>query len=258
MCLENDNLPIIKDLNYIPVGLKNKNFSSEWLRDDSLINIFEKNPYYGEYTFYYWYWKNKLKEKNKDDWVGFCSYREYWGNKTNNETKELKNLVLQKVSNEWDNYEVILGKPIFINNVKFMKLIKNGKMALIRNPLAIFKSKRTIRWQFDMAHGCGNMDKAIDLLPDKDKHAFYNFVRKEVSFSQGNMFITKSDKIIDKYFTEVFSWLSECEKTFGFNLKGYGQTRMYTFLAERFLPYWFKKYTKTLEWPVIYYDINKK
>ena len=131
-------------------------------------------------------------------------------------------------------------------------------MALIRNPLAIFKSKRTIRWQFDMAHGCGNMDKAIDLLPDKDKHAFYNFVRKEVSFSQGNMFITKSDKIIDKYFTEVFSWLSECEKTFGFNLKGYGQTRMYTFLAERFLPYWFKKYTKTLEWPVIYYDINKK
>jgi len=33
---------------------------------------------------------------------------------------------------------------------------------------------------------------------------------------------------------------------------------MYTFLAERFLPYWFKKYTKYLEWPVVYCDINKR
>jgi hypothetical protein len=32
---------------------------------------------------------------------------------------------------------------------------------------------------------------------------------------------------------------------------------MYTFLAERYLPYWFKKYTKFKEWPVVYYDINK-
>ena len=31
---------------------------------------------------------------------------------------------------------------------------------------------------------------------------------------------------------------------------------MYTFLAERFLPYWFKKYTNALEWPVVYCDIK--
>ena len=39
--------------------------------------------------------------------------------------------------------------------------------------------------------------------------------------------------------------------------KGYSKIRMYTFLAERFLPYWFKKYTKALEWPVVYCDIKK-
>ena len=44
---------------------------------------------------------------------------------------------------------------------------------------------------------------------------------------------------------------------FGFNLKGYNTIRMYTFLAERFLPYWFNKYTKCLEWPIVYCDINK-
>jgi hypothetical protein len=38
------------------------------------------------------------------------------------------------------------------------------------------------------------------------------------------------------------NWLDECEKIFGFNLDGYGKVRIYGFLAERFLPYWFKKY----------------
>ena len=73
MCLENNYLDIVKKLNYIPVGLKNKNFSNEWLLDDTLENISEKNPYYGG-IFYYWYWK--YPNKKKDEWV-FCSYRKY-------------------------------------------------------------------------------------------------------------------------------------------------------------------------------------
>ena len=64
-CLNNSNLSQIKKLKYIPVGLKNKNFSRGWLRDNTLINISNKNSYYGEYTFYYWYWKNLLKKKKE-------------------------------------------------------------------------------------------------------------------------------------------------------------------------------------------------
>ena len=79
MCLDKDYLNVVKKLNYIPVGLKNKNFSKDWLLDNTLDNISEKNSYYGEYTFYYWYWKNLLKQKKKDEWIGFCSYRELWG-----------------------------------------------------------------------------------------------------------------------------------------------------------------------------------
>ena len=44
---------------------------------------------------------------------------------------------------------------------------------------------------------------------------------------------------------------------FGFNLKSYGLIRIYAFLTERYLSYWFAKYSKTLLWPVIFYDINK-
>ena len=47
MCLSDTNLSLIKSLNYIPVGLKNENFSSEWVRDNSGVHISSKNPYYG-------------------------------------------------------------------------------------------------------------------------------------------------------------------------------------------------------------------
>tara|TARA_Y100000590_G_scaffold444753_1_gene575900 strand:+ start:237 stop:1040 length:804 start_codon:yes stop_codon:yes gene_type:complete len=258
MSIHPKNLNTIKELNYIPVGLYNENFSNEWMRDNTGDNISKKNPYYGEYTFYYWYWKNLLKHKKNNEWVGFCHYREYWGNDLNKNSKELKDLVLQKIYPEWSNYDAIIGKPIFVGGTKLIKVIKYGKKAIFNNPRAIFfKKGRTIRWQFDMFHGVGNLDKAIDLLPENDREEFRQFTRNETSFARGNMFITKSSKIMDDYFNYIFKWLLKCEDIFGFNLIGHGQIRMYTFLAERFLPFWFKKYTNYLEWPVIFYDINK-
>ena len=258
MSLYNSNYNLIKSLGYIPVGLKNNDFSEGWLRDNTLKNISEKNPYYGEYTFYYWYWKNKLNFEDNNKWIGFCSYREYWGNKKRENSSDLKDLVLQEPAEEWENYDTIIGEPIFVGGTKLIKIIKYGKMALIRNPKSIFsKEGKTIRWQFDMFHGAGNLDKAIELLPEKDREDFRYFTRSENSFSRGNMFITKSPKIMNAYFSEIFEWLYNCEKTFGFNLEGYGKIRMYAFLAERFLPFWFKKYSKYLEWPVVYYDIGR-
>ena len=257
MSLNNENLETIKRFNYIPVGLKNKNFSKEWLRDNTKDNISEKNPFYGEYTFYYWYWKNLLEYKRENEWVGFCSYREYWGS-NNKKKNDISDLILKDYQPEWSGYDSVIGEPISVDNTKFMKVLKYGKLALLRNPKAIFfKKGRTVRWQFDMFHGNGNLDRAIELLSDKDRDDFRYFTRNETSFPRGNMFISNSKKIINDYFENVFDWLNKCEKIFGFELEGYGQIRMYTFLAERYLPYWFKKYTKFLEWPVIYNDINK-
>ena len=173
-------------------------------------------------------------------------------------SNKLKDLVLQNYETEWKNYDAIIGEPISIGGTKVIKVIKYGKLAILRNPKAIFsRSGQTIRWQFDMFHGSGNLDKAIELLPNKDRDDFKHFTRNETSFSRGNMFISKSPKIINLYFRDVFDWLKSCEGIFGFNLEGYAKMRMYTFLADRYLPFWFKKYTNYLEWPVIYYDINK-
>ena len=47
LCLHNRTLPIVKKLGYVPVGVGNDKFSDEWLRDNTLENIFFKNKYYG-------------------------------------------------------------------------------------------------------------------------------------------------------------------------------------------------------------------
>ena len=68
-----------------------------------------------------------------------------------------------------------------------------------------------------MYHGNGALDKAIKLLPEKDKD-FNDYVRNNHQFNQGNMFISKSSRIID-LFSEVFDWLNNCESIFGFDLR---------------------------------------
>ena len=64
-------------------------------------------------------------------------------------------------------------------------------------------------------------------------------------------------KLLISYYEEIFTWLSNCEKLFGFeNLKGFGLTRIYGFLAERFMSYWFKKNANFKEIPIIFHDIR--
>ena len=73
ICINNQLLDKVKSLNYTPVGLGKDKFNSGWIKDNSGINISEKNKYYGEYTFHYWFWKNELKNITSDDWIGFCA-----------------------------------------------------------------------------------------------------------------------------------------------------------------------------------------
>ena len=95
-----------------------------------------------------------------------------------------------------------------------------------------------------MFHGNGILDKAIGQLNLNDKEKFSKFIRTQTSFNQGNMFVTKSKKIMDNYYKVLFEWLRKCEDIFGFNLDGYGKTRIYAFLAERFTSFWFNTFKK--------------
>jgi len=260
--LEPNHYNFIKKLGYTPVGLGDKNFNDDWFKDKLGINISKKNKNYGEYTFHYWIWKNYL-DKLKDEWIGFCQYRKFWSlEKYKTEDINFNSLtsqVLKEIPKKFNEYESILGEPIFINQFRSMKFIKKGLKFFVKRPLTIFnKKKRNINFHFDFMHGENNLDRAINLLDLQDQNDFRNFVKSEVSFNPHNMFICKSKEKLKDYYETIFPWLEKCEKLFGFeNLKGFGKIRIYGFLAERFMSYWFKKNTKSITIPITFYDIRE-
>ena len=258
LCIHDELFDKVKKLNYLPVGLGQNKYKNGWIRDNIGKNISHKNTYYGEYSFHYWIWQNNMEIFNDKDWIGFCAYRRFWLNEKEISKSELpfKDRTLKEVPEIWDNYDVILANSIYMNNIKLIKIIKYGKIALLKNPKSIFKKGRNIKFHFDMFHGNGVLDKAINLLNEKDREDFRHYVNSNNHFNQANLFICRSKNLVNEYYKTIFEWRDKCEKVFGFNLKGYGQTRIYAFLAERFLPFWFKKYAKCLEWPIIFNDLR--
>ena len=106
-------------------------------------------------------------------------------------------------------------------------------------------------------HGENNLDRAIDLLDEENREGFREFVRTNSEFNPQNMLICKSKKILISYYESIFPWLERCENVFGFDdLKGYGLQRIYAFLAERYMSYWFQKYTKYKIMPIFFKDLT--
>ena len=258
ICINDRYYKIIKKLGYIPVGLGKEILLEGWLRDDKGENISEKNEHYGEYSFHYWFWKNKIDQIENETWIGFCAYRRFWLNDKKIISTPSKNILLTNIPEEWNNFDTILGQQFFINKMKLSKLVKHGLRSLLNRPSAILEKNRNIKFHFNSFHGFGTLDKAIDLLNDEDREDFRKFTEQNISYNMGNMFVCKSKAIIKNYYNSVFPWLIKCEKVFGFKSSSYGETRIYGFLAERYLSYWFNKYTKPLTWPIIFFDINPK
>tara|TARA_Y100000389_G_scaffold198921_1_gene236337 strand:- start:3181 stop:3999 length:819 start_codon:yes stop_codon:yes gene_type:complete len=256
-CITNKRIKDFKNDVYKLAWVGQEKPPNNYLKCDNKNNIFFKEKYYSELTFQYWYWKNILNLENKH-WVGFCQKRRFWKKESNSKNVNTNNFfdeILFEPHIKWENYESIICKKISVNKIKKIKMLKRSFRTLVKNPLPFFfEKKQTIKFHFDMHHGHGNLDKAIDVMSHKDREEFRNFVNSETSFNPHIMFISRS-KIMDKWFKDLFPWLLNCEKIFGFNdLSGYDTTRLYAYLAERYLSFWFKKYTKALEWDWLFFD----
>ena len=251
---------LINKLGYTPVGLGDKNFPNFFFSDKTGINIKQKNPFYGEYTFHYWLWKNKINEID-NKWIGFCQYRKFWtlnhSDNKNIDFDQFSKLPIKDIPEEFDKYDSILGEPLFVNQFRLSKFLKINFSTMIKNPiLFIDKRKRNLRFHFNMMHGHGNLSRAVNLLDNSEKKDFELFLDNSVSFNPHNMFICKSKEKLKLYYESLFPWLERCEDLFGFNLDGYGLKRIYGFLAERYMSYWFQKYTKFKLMPILFKDIS--
>ena len=214
-------------------------------------NIFDREKFYSELTFHYWYWKNILCEENKNQWIGFCQKRRYWVKSNYIEGINKFNLeknILKTPNDDWDKFDAIICRSINVSNVKKIKMIKRGFKNILKDPLILFdKNRQNLSLHFDMHHGYGNLQKAIKKLDNRNQIDFENFVKNNNTFNPHIMFIAKPE-IINLWFEELFKWLFHCEEEFNFEkLKGYDTGRLFAYLAERYLSYWFTKNLKCKE-----------
>jgi hypothetical protein len=261
-CVTNKRLDLLEKFSYDLGWVGPEKAPENYIKCDNKENIFFKEKYYSELTFHYWYWKNLLNLRDSN-WVGFCQKRRFWLKKDSKKIdlnkNNFKDHLLDEAPDEWSQYESIICEPVNVNKVKKIKMLKRGFRSILKKPEIFFNEKKqSIAFHFDMHHGYGNLDKAINLINKKDKDEFLEYVNNSVSYNPHIMFIAKPE-ILDKWFDVLFSWLLRCESEFGFdNLKGYDTQRLYAYLAERYLSFWFNKYTKVLNWPWAFFDINEK
>ena len=266
-----ENLKIYCVTNREINSIDKKNYNFGWVGKEPAPNgyitcrenndIFYKEKHYSELTFHYWYWKNLLASETSK-WVGFCQKRRFWI-KEKITTKvislnDLKTNLLDTIPEKLNNYDSFICEPINVNNVKKIKLFKRGFKSIIKNPSLLFNpSKQSLMLHFDMHHGYGNLKKSIEFLDPLDQSDFYYFVKNSTSYNPHIMFISKPS-IINSWFSILFPWLERCEKHFGFkDLKGYDTQRLYAYLAERYLSFWFQKYTNYKSMPWIFFDMSK-
>ena len=247
-CVTNKIVPVLDKTNLILAGVGQTKFPDNYLKCDGENNIFHKEKFYSELTFHYWYWKNMLANEDSD-WVGFCQKRRFWiNNDVSNKSideKNFTNFLLDRPPQSWEGSNSVICDPIKVSGAKKIKLLKRGFRNIISQPSLLWKkNSETIKIHFDMHHGYGNLDKAISLLEKNERNEFRQYVNNNDEYNPHIMFIARPE-VIDQWFKSLFLWLDKCENLFGFkNLHGYDTERIYAYLAERYLSYWFKKYTK--------------
>jgi hypothetical protein len=112
-----------------------------------------------------------LPNEIDNQWIGFCQKRRYWINCENVSkiNKENINQFLYEYAPEsWKQFDVILCKPISVSGVKKSNILKRGFKNFLREPSILFdKGKQNLFLHFDMRHGYGNLQKAINVMPDE-------------------------------------------------------------------------------------------
>lgn len=260
LTIYNKNYDFFNKLGFAPVGLGPNKYNNDWLLDNSGKNISNKNKFYGEYTFHYWLWQNYLNNLSNNKWVGFCTYRRFWTLRDCQfENLDIfKNNIITTEQELWKNSEVVLAEKLSINRIKKTKIIKKfGIKNTILNYKILLKKKHNLIEHFKIFHGNYHINEAIKLLPKKDKYDFEEYLQN-FSFNPHNLFICRGSRILEEFYSNVFSWLFRCEDKFNMNkLNGY-EIRMLGFLAEHFVSYWFHKNFSVYENPITFYDTNKK
>ncbi len=245
-----DKLKIIK----IGSGAFKKKYPSHWLNDSiGKKNISKKNSSYGTLTSIYWLWKNETKKLKTNQYIAICHYRRFWLKHKHDSKININNLkknLLTSIPKRFCKYDAFVCSPINLQGYKMSKLFKKGKRSFIENPRILFdKNTHTINLHFNIFHIHNGLVNACKLLNTSDRVDFLKYINDKTEYHPLSIFVIKK-KFFEKLCFDTFTWLKKCEKIFDKDkLKGYGEVRIFDFLAERYFSFWISKYCNMKVWP---------
>lgn len=205
---------IQKNIGYQPIIVGDADFDIEnAVRDNSGINISEKNKNYCELTAHYWFWKNWNKPY---DYIGLVHYRRY--------------LSTRRFSK---------NSRYYVSEINIDSLLRN-KDVILPEP---YKLNRTVE-EFYYIDGQGrkkDFDKVRSIIKEiypEYMKAFNEHVKGNVG-SYCNMFYMKHDDFLN-YSKWLFDILFKLETII--DLSGYtlSEARIYGYLSEILLNVWVK------------------
>ncbi len=179
-----------------------------YIRDDTGVNISEKNRTYCELTGLYWAWKNL-----RADYIGLAHYRRHFSLKRSGSKK---NRVISK--EELEN--VLHDVPIVLPKKRNYFIETNYS-------------------QYAHAHHAIDLDTTRDIIRERypDYLDGFDAVMNKKTGHRFNMFIMRYD-ILDSYCSWLFDILFELENRLDISEYSDNDSRVFGFVGERLLDVW--------------------
>lgn len=217
---KNVALPDVPGIQGIQVGGASEDFPG-FVRDNSGVNISEKNPNYCELTALYWMWKN-----TDDPLIGLAHYRRFFG----------KRRMRSRVSDIYSDaelaellgsgFDILLAAPVHYHVDAKAQLLRSSALPETFEALREEIVKRDIEAVEDRSDGAdGGYLAAFDSFFAQNAASLYN------------MFYCRRE-IFDAYCTWLFPILFDLELKLDLDAMNGYQKRVYGFLAERLLNIW--------------------
>lgn len=193
--------PLFESDVFLPIINNANNYKSKvWtLRDNTGINISDKNSNYGELTGQYWVWKNLLPKLNTQ-YVGFCHYKRFLDfNLSPIDRTPFKTIFLLEFKKMFENYT----EWNILNCIRDYDVVLPQKFI---SPISIY----------DLYLG-SSPQKDIDLALDIIKEIYPEYVDSADKIMTGTEmyaclnFIMKKD-LVNEYMEWIFSILTNLEQ----------------------------------------------
>lgn len=225
---------------------------SDYILDNTLNHISEKNYTFNELTALYWAWKNMADL----DISGLMHYRRYLDLHYKKKLFKKEPIhIIDAVKS--DNSKFVQLSDVKKTNKVIQKILQNYDMAVPRPAFCSIDGViSSIAQDYKHNHIAQDWDICMEIVIEKFpeyKNSIAEYLEKGSKFYIGNMFIAKR-QIMNEYCNWLFTILFETEKRITFSEDPY-QKRVIGFLSERlFTLYILHKKFKLKELPILFVE----